>query len=70
MQYRRKSRVSLEYILHYVVMGQGGVVFARADEEDATSLFVCDEAYQGLAVLVTAVRGAWAAEEVLVSIHT
>ena len=67
---KRKRRGSLEYIFHYVVVWQGGVILARTSEDDTAARFVCDEAYQGLAVIVTAVRGAWAAEEVLVSMHT
>ena len=38
------------------------MILARAYEDDTMARFICDEAYQGLAVRVTAVRGAWIAE--------
>ena len=53
---KRKSRESLEYILHYVVVWQGGVILARADEDYTMARFVCDEAYVGVAYVPPAIR--------------
>ena len=62
MQYKhtslpnKKSRGSLIYILHYVVVWQRGVVSARAYEDNTAARFVCDETYVGMTYVPPARR--------------